>query len=119
MNRWVATINFASAFNTIHHDAIWRDLSKNTICKPHVSLLKKFVSDQCTTVLTDIGDPESEGIKQGGTLSSLLFNSVLEFATEDKLKTWREKGMVIKLREERRPNSLSQFRKMLKNTRIR
>ena len=55
---------------------------------------------------------ESEVIKQGGTLSSLLFNSVLEFATEDNLKTWREKGMVIKLREEQRPNSLSQFRKM-------
>ena len=40
--------------------------------------------------------------KQGDPLSSLLSNSMLQFAMEDDMKVWREKGMGFKLGDEQR-----------------
>ena len=44
MNIWVATIDFAKAFATTHHDAIWISIPRHAVSKPYVSLLKKLYS---------------------------------------------------------------------------
>ena len=41
--------------------------------------------------------PIRRGTKQGGPVSSLLFNTVLQFALEDNLKNWQEKNKGIRL----------------------
>ena len=54
-------------------------------------LLKKQNSSQWTTVVTDKESDEfpiAKGSKQRDPLSSLLFNSVLQFAMEDDLRTY-------------------------------
>ena len=93
--------------------------------------------DQRATVLTDVESDEfgiAHGTKQGDPLSSLLFNSVLQSAMEKDIGTWKEKGLGIKLSDEKRDcisnlrfaddlfmlaNSLKQLKRMiadLKNT---
>ena len=88
------------AFDTIHHDMIWRTLSISDISKPDVSLLKELYSNQRARVWTDTESDEIKigtGSKQRDPWSSLKLKSVLPVALEDDLKTWREKGMGIKL----------------------
>ena len=85
---WVPTVNFVKAFDTIHHDAMWKFLSKFGISEPHICLVKKLYSNQRATVVTDKESDEfpiARRSKQGDQLSSLLFNSVLQFALEDDL----------------------------------
>ena len=65
-----------------------------------MKLLQRLYSHQEGTVLTD---KESDvfsikrGTKQGDPLSSLLFNTVLQYSLEEDLKRWQEKGKGIKL----------------------
>ena len=55
-------------------------------------------------MLTDEESDEfgiARGAKQGDPLSSLLFNSVLQSAMEKDIETWKEKGLGIKLSDDR------------------
>ena len=57
-------------------------------------------SDQEGTVLTDKESdafPIKRGTKQGDPLSSLLFNTVLQYSLESDLKRWQEKQKGIRL----------------------
>ena len=47
---WIATVDFAKAFDTIHHEAIWRALARFEVDTPYISLLKKLNADQHATV---------------------------------------------------------------------
>ena len=81
---------------------IWRTLSISDISKPDVSLLKELYSNQRARVWTDTESDEIKigtGSKQRDPWSSLKLKSVLPVALEDDLKTWREKGMGIKVRD--------------------
>ena len=40
LSMWIATIDFAKAFDTIHHEAMWRYLSNFKISEAFVSVLK-------------------------------------------------------------------------------
>ena len=65
-----------------------------------MKLLQRLYSHQERTVLTD---KESDvfsikkGTKQGDPLSSLLFNTVLQYSLEEDLKRWQKKGKGIEL----------------------
>ena len=55
--------------------------------------------------MTDIESddfPDSDGTEQEDPSSSLLFNSVLQYAMEEDLRTWREKGLGIKVGNEQK-----------------
>ena len=65
---WIATVDFAKAFDTMRHKALWTALAQFGIEPQYISLLK-----------------------------SLLLNTVLQAALEDDLTRWREKGMGISL----------------------
>ena len=63
---WIATVDFAKAFDTMRHKALWTALAQFGIEPQYISLLK-----------------------------SLLLNTVLQAALEDDLTRWREKGVGI------------------------
>ena len=89
INLWVATIDFAKAFDTVHHESIWKSLSRYGISEPYICLLKKQYSKKRVMVARDTESDEfpiARWSRHGYLLSSLLFNSVLQFALEDDLR---------------------------------
>ena len=70
---WVATLDFAKAFDTIQHNAIWKSISKFGISEPYACILKKLYSNQRATVVTDKESDEfpiATGSKERDPLSS-------------------------------------------------
>ena len=80
---WTATVDFTKAFDSISHNSIWEALKSCNVDHEYVSLLRKIFKDQKASVQTD---EESEifdfqkGSKQRDPMSSLLFNTVLQYA---------------------------------------
>ena len=80
---WTATVDFTKAFDSISHNSIWEALKSCNVDHEYVSLLRKIYKDQKASVQTD---EESEsfdiqkGSKQGDPMSSLLFNTVLQYS---------------------------------------
>ena len=80
---WTATVDFTKAFDSISHNSIWEALLSCNVDHGYVSLLRKIYKDQKASVQTD---EESEsfdvqkGSKQGDPMSSLLFNTVLQYS---------------------------------------
>ena len=97
---YISTIDFTTAFDRIKHSALSSSLHFYGIKPAYVRLLQRLYSQQEGTVLTD---KESDvfsikrGTKQGDPLSSLLFNTVLQYSLEEDLKRWQEKRKGIKL----------------------
>ena len=96
---WTATIDFTKAFDSITHNSIWE--ASCNVDHGYVCLLRKIYKDQKASVQTDeeseIFDIQ-EGSKQGDPMSSLLFNSVLQFSLKDEIQRWqKKKGMGIYL----------------------
>ena len=96
-----ATVDFTKAFDSISHKSIWDALKSCNIDHDYISLLKKIYRDQKASVQTDeesnIFDIR-KGTKQGDPLSSLLFNTVLQYSLKDEIQRWlKKKGMGIYL----------------------
>ena len=85
---WTATVDFTKAFDSISHNSIWEALLSCNVDHGYVSLLRKLYKDQKASVQTD---EESEsfdiqkGSKQGDPMSSLLFNTVLQYSKKKTL----------------------------------
>ena len=98
---WTATVDFMKAFVSISHKSIWDALKSCNIDHGYISLLKKIYKNQKASVQTDeesnIFDIR-KGTKQGDPLSSLLFNTVLQYSLKDEIQRWQKrKGMGIYL----------------------
>ena len=97
---YISTIDSTKAFDSIKHSALWNSLRFYGVKPAYVRLLQRLYSQQEGTVLTD---KESDvfsirrGTKQGDLLSSLLFNTVLQYSLENDLKQWLEKRKGIRL----------------------
>ena len=63
-DRWVAAIDVQKAFDSIHHDAIWSSLRKQSISEQQIGLLKKLNADQRATVLTDVESDSGSLVEQ-------------------------------------------------------
>ena len=50
---WIATVDFAKAFDTIRHRSLWNALAQFGIEPQYISLLRRLHADQQATVLTD------------------------------------------------------------------
>ena len=86
----------------LHHpQIIWDALKYCNIEHDYISLLKKIYRDQKASVQTDEESNTFEikkGTKQGDPLSSLLFNTVLQYSLKDDILRWqKKKGMGIYL----------------------
>ena len=98
---WTSTVDFTKAFDSISHKSIWEALKSCNIDHDYISLLRKIYKDQKASVQTDeesnIYDIQKES-KQGDPLSSLLFNTVLQYSLKDEIQRWqKKKGMGIHL----------------------
>ena len=98
---WTATVDFPKAFDSISHKSIWEALKSCNVDHEYVSFLRKIYRDQKASVQTDeesdIFDIE-KGSKQGDPMSSLLFNTVLQYSLKDEIQRWqKKKGMGIYL----------------------
>ena len=103
---WTATVDFMKAFDSISHNSIWEALLSCNVDHGYVCLLRKIYKDQKASVQTD---EESEifdiqkGSKQGDPMSSLLFNTVLQYALKNVIQRWqKKKGMGIYLSDQER-----------------
>ena len=98
---WTATVDFTKVFDSITHKSIWKDLKACDIEHDYISLLKKIYRDQKASVQTDKESNIFEirkGTKQGDPLSSLLFNTVLQYSLNNDIQRWqKKKGMGIYL----------------------
>ena len=97
---YISTIDFTKAFDRIKHSALWSSLQFYGVKPAYVRLLQRLYSQQEGTVLTDKESdafPIKRGTKQRDPLSSLLFNTVLQYSLEDDLKRWHEKRKGIRL----------------------
>ena len=82
---YISTIDFTKAFDRIKHSALWSSLQFYGVEPAYVRLLQRLYSQQEGTVLTDKESdvfPIKRETKQGDPLSSLLFNTVLQFYLE-------------------------------------
>ena len=82
---YIGTIDFTKAFDRIKHSAIWSSLQFYGVKPAYVRLLQRLYRQQEGTVLTDKESdafPIKRGTKQGDPLSSLLFNTVLQYSLE-------------------------------------
>ena len=103
---WTATVDFTKAFDSISHK-LYLGGTPILQCRSWIRLpLEKIYKDQRASVQTD---EESEifdiqkGSKQGDPLSSLLFNTVLQYALKNVIQKWqRKKGMGIYLSDQER-----------------
>ena len=98
---WTATVDFTKAFDSISHKSIWEALKSCNVDHEYVSLLRKIYRDQKASVQTDeesnIFDIQ-KGSKQGDPMSSLLFNTVLQYSLKDEIQRWqKKKGLGIYL----------------------
>ena len=98
---WTSTVDFTKAFDSISHKSVWEALKSCNVDHEYISLLRKIYRDQKASVQTDeesnIFDIQ-KGSKQGDPLSSLLFNTVLQFSLKDEIQRWqKKKGMGIYL----------------------
>ena len=101
---YISTTDFMKAFDRIKHSALWTSLEHYRIGTPYIDLLKRLYSHQEGTVLTDkesVVFPIKRDTKQGDPVSSLLFNTVLQFVMEDDLKKWQEKHKDIYLSDQK------------------
>ena len=103
---WTATVDFMKAFDSISHNSIWEALLSCSVDHGYVCFLRKIYKDQKASVQTD---EESEifdiqkGSKQGDPMSSLLFNTVLQYALKNAIQRWqKKKGMGIYLSDQER-----------------
>ena len=97
---YISTIDFTKAFDRIKHSALWNSLHYHGVKPACVRLLQRLYSQQEGAVLTEKESdkfPVKRGTQQGDPLSSLLFNTVLQFSLENDLKRWQEKQKGIKL----------------------
>ena len=74
--------------------SIWEALKSCNVDHGYTSLLRKMYRDQKASVQTDeesnIFDIQ-KGSKQGDPLSSLLFNTVLQYSLKDEIQRWQKK----------------------------
>ena len=97
---YISTIDFTKAFDRIKNSTLWSSLQFYGVKPAYVKLLQRLYSQQEGTVLTDKESdtfPIKRETKQGDPLSSLLFNTVLQYSLESDLKQWQEKRKGIRL----------------------
>ena len=105
-HHFLHTVDFMKAFDSTSHKSIWEALKSCNVDHEYVSLLRKIYSDQKASVQTDEESKNfdiQKGSKQGDPMSSLLFNTVLQYSLKDEIQRWqKKKGMGIYLSDQDR-----------------
>ena len=102
---YISTIDFTKALDRIKHSALWSSLKHYGIGPSYVKLVQRLYSQQEGVFLTDKESdvyPIKRGTKQRDPLSSLLFNTVLQFSLEQDLKRMAREKKGIRLSDKKR-----------------
>ena len=93
------------AFDSISHKSMWEALKSCNVDHEYISLLRKIYRDQKASVQTDEEQifEIQKGSKQGDPMSSLLFNTVLQYSLKDEIQRWQKKKRDGNILERPRP----------------
>ena len=97
---WIAALDFKKAFDTVEHESLWAALASQGITADYIHILKRLYSEQTATVQTDTTSRPFHllrGTKQGDPLSSLLFNSLLEYIMRPLVTKWQQRTQGVQL----------------------
>ena len=78
-------MDMRKAFDTIDHHALMQSLRSKGLPDAYISLLSMMYTNQKASANGSSKFPIQRGVKQGDTLSAILFNCVLDIAFD----TWR------------------------------
>ena len=82
---WLLSMDMRKAFDTIDHHALMQSLRSKGLPDAYISLLSVMYTNQKASANGSSKFPIQRGVKQGDTLSVILFNCVLDIAFD----TWR------------------------------
>ena len=82
---WMISMDMRKAFDTIDHKALLRALRSRGLPEEYISLISILYGNQRASMNHSSEFPVQRGVKQGDTLSAILFNCVLDIAFEE----WR------------------------------
>ena len=96
---WTATVDFMKAFDSISQKSIWEALKSCNVYHEYVR--GKFTETRRLRYRQTKRakfSTSKKGSKQGDPMSSLLFNTVLQYSLKDEIQRWqKKKGMGIHL----------------------
>ena len=75
---WIASLDLRKAFDRIQHSFLFEALREQGLSDAEVALILDMYTEQTGTVDGNVEFPIYRGVKQGDTLSSILFNAALE-----------------------------------------
>lgn len=99
---WAAAIDYDKALDTIEHDSVWSALEHTKLPTLYIRTLANLYEGQSGIVQMDKASKQfliCRGTKQGDPTSPILFNSVLQYAMEPAVDTWKRCGCGINMGE--------------------
>lgn len=91
-------IDYAKAFDSIHHYSFFKALLNQNIQTPYISLLQNIYQNSTAAVKINTTGPSfpiERGVKQRDQLSPKLFTATLEEVFKSLSDTWVNKGIVV------------------------
>ena len=92
---WMLSMDMRKAFDMIDHLALINALRSKGLSEEYISLLSLLYADQSGTVNRSSAFLIQLGVKQGDTLSAILFNCVLDIAFDAWLLSLHHEGIYI------------------------
>ena len=92
---WMMNMDTRKAFDTIVHKALLRVQRSRGLPESYISLISILYGNQRASVNRSSEFPVQRGVKQGDTLSAILFNCVLDIAFDDLRLSVHEEGLFI------------------------
>ena len=92
---WVCAVDFAKAFDSVEHSALWNALLNQGVSPRYIKLLAHLYKGQVGHISSEVlsrGFRIERGTKQGDPMSPALFNAVLEEVMRECQTGWRRKG---------------------------
>ena len=75
-------VDYEQAFNSIHHETLWKTMGRYGIQEKYIRLVKMFYSNSKCSVVTEAGNGTwfevKSGVKQGCVMSGFLFILVID-----------------------------------------
>ena len=92
---WMLSMDMRKAFDTIDHSALMQSLRSKGLPEEYISLLTILYADQKGVVNHSSEFLIQRGVKQGDTLSAILFNCILDMAFDLWLASLTHEGIFI------------------------